>query len=81
MTPQTCETPRPSRLAALWSWFGEGCGRIAGLSARLWPDGAMPQHPCASRVLRDAAGLQRREPRPDEGAWAPDRDCLRRSIR
>lgn len=58
MSIQTCELPRPSVLSALWSRLtGQRPGktRIAGLPSRLWPDGAMPQHPCASRIARELA--------------------------
>ena len=61
MSTQVCEMPNPSRLAAFWS-------RAIALPARLWPDLATPQHPCAARVARDMArelrhapGFQRRD--------------------
>ncbi|WP_299839172.1 hypothetical protein [uncultured Paracoccus sp.] len=48
MSSETCNLPRPSRLYLLWS-------RAIDLAVWLWPEGAMPTHPCASRVTRDLA--------------------------
>lgn len=56
MSSQICDLPRPSRLAALWSRLTgsrPAATPISRTAARRWPDGAVPNHPCASRIQRE----------------------------
>lgn len=65
MSSQICDLPRPSRFAVLWSRLTGNApakARIADQPVRLWPDGAMPNHPCASRIQRELSRELRHVP-------------------